>query len=109
MGQMKRLLEDFEYFEDYVEEPTATHQAPATTRPSADMSREQFHALLNLMAPGRNSDEGSYEFMRAMLGLPSMASPDDALGNVDHSAVVDPDAYVDDRVGSNPGHSLEAK
>lgn len=111
MATMKRLLEQFEYFEDEVFEPSAP-KASTTARagaPRVEMSREQFDAMLGLMDPDGDSREGSYEFMRAMLGLPSSASADDALGNVDPTAEVDPDAYIDERVGSNPELALEAK
>ena len=111
MATMKRLLEQFEYFDDEVFEPDAP-QASTTTKTSAprtEMSRQQFDAMLGLTDPNGDSRDGSYEFMRAMLGLPSEASSNDALGNVDPTAEIDPDAYIDERVGSNPELALEAK
>ena len=88
MATMKRLLERFEYFDDDAFEPSAP-QPPATEEVGAspELSREQFDALVGLMDPAGDSREGSYEFMRAMLGLPSSASADDALGNIDPNTI----------------------
>ena len=109
MASMKRLLEQFAYFEDEPE-PVAPPRAVAPQTTGTDpITHEQLDDLLRRLDPLGDAHTSSYEVVHAMLGLSTPVAPEDALANVAPGVEVDPDAYVDERDGSNPELALEAK
>jgi hypothetical protein len=110
MASMKRLLEQFAYFEDEETGPVETPRAVDEPRVGAPaLTQEQLDDLLRRLDPLGDTHSSSYEVVQALLGLPAPVSAGDALANVAPGVEVDPDAYIDERAGSNPEAALDAK